>query len=181
MPTLSNRPPRTIRLGGPWTSVDEHKALAAITPGMLVEYVNDAGTLKVQAHSTAGGDAVSMVAFQRSEFNQAVSLDPATAPVDPAYAVDDEVKTGVGANGATAWMILPTGQTINPGDGLESNGDGKLRALAAGTKIATALGSSGGATAADRRIEVELVVVPRHFGFVHEWDSGPSLRWRWQP
>ena len=91
-------------------------AAAAITPGMLVE-LTSAG--KVQAHSTAGGNAQRMFAFEDELQGKGIN---------DAYATDDKVQVWVCRPGDQVYAILPDGQNIAVGDLLESAGDGMLQA-----------------------------------------------------
>lgn len=101
-------------------------ASAAITPGMLVEFVpsgGDAGQLR--AHATANGNAAPMFACE--------SLVPSIAnsqtnPIDLAYADGDSVRWVFARGGDVINAILPASATaVVRGSFLVSNGDGRLR------------------------------------------------------
>lgn len=144
---ISKRVPNTIYLGGPITYVDELPAIAAITPGMLVEYRDDSGTLSWGVHDTADDPAMAAVALDRTEFNKGI---------DDAYADGDLVKVGVLGQGAQFYGIIPSGQNITQGAYLQSNGDGKLKAVATGDGKFVAVSSPGSVTA-DTRLRVEVL------------------------
>lgn len=148
--------PNTIYLGGGegpggqggYTLVNEYVAIESITPGMLLEYHNDGGTLKWGVHDSADDPISPTVALEQIEMNLGV---------DDAYAAGDLVKAAILKTGSTFWGIIPSGQNIAPGARLQSNGDGKLKAAASGSVKFVALESSGGAVTADTRIRVEVL------------------------
>lgn len=94
---------------------EEYEAAAAITPGMLVEFTS-AG--KVQAHSTAEGNAIPMFAKENELEGQGLS---------DAYAADDQVQVWIPQRGDQAYAILADEQNVAVGDFLESNGAGYLQ------------------------------------------------------
>lgn len=140
--------PNTVHLGGPMTLVDHLVAIEAVTPGMLVEYHDDSGTLKWGVHDAADDPVHRAVALEQDELNKTVS---------DAYAAGDLMKVGVLVPGSTFWGLIPSGQNISPGDRLQSNGDGKLKAAASGEVAFVAIESSGGAVTADTRLRVEVL------------------------
>lgn len=153
---IVNFAPNTIYLGGGegpggqngYTLVNDVAASGSITPGMLVEYYNDGGTLTWKVHSSADTDV------QRAFALEALYLGRG---IDDAYVDGDNIQVGLMHHGATVYAIIPSGQDISPAALLQSNGDGKLKADAGGTAIARALESSGGAVTADTRIRVEVL------------------------
>lgn len=94
---------------------EEYVAAAAITPGMLIEYTS-AG--KVQAHSTAGGNALKMIAVE-DEFQG--------KEIGDAYAANDLVQCWIAQRGDQAQMLLKNGEDITKGDLLESAGNGYVQ------------------------------------------------------
>lgn len=142
--TITRFPPNTIHLGGEKTEVGDVAAGEAITPGMLVEQYNDAGTMKYRKHSTAAGVSHAF-ALNASMLNKGV---------DDAYAIGDLMEVGVGHIGSTWWAIIPSGQTIVAGDKLESAGTGKLRAWTNSPAPFKALEAK--TAVADTRIRVEI-------------------------
>ena len=76
--------------------------------------------------------------------------------VDDDYAADDLAEVSILQPGATAWMLIASGQNITAGQKLESAGDGTLRAHAAGVVLATALENKPTVTELTR-IRVEAV------------------------
>lgn len=94
---------------------EEYVAVAAITPGNLVE-VTSAG--KVQKHSTAGGNVLPMIAIEDAMQGKLIT---------GAYAADDQVQVWVPTRGDIANMLLANGETVVIGDFLESDGLGQVR------------------------------------------------------
>lgn len=142
--------PGTIYLGGGVrTLVNDLATAEVLTPGMLVERFNNAGTVRWRKHSTAGGAAVRAVVQEAGMLNMGVS---------GSYAVNDLVEVGEGTPGSTWWMIIPSGQNIAAGQKLESNGDGKLRALASGVALYASLENKDNSVpVVDARIRVEQI------------------------
>lgn len=153
------RNPNTIYLGGGTEGpggqggfTPEHgiACFGTPTPGMLAEYYEDAGVTKVRAHSTLGGPARPVIIFLE-QLNRNLG-------VDDNYIAGSLADTAVGPRpGSTWWMLLPVGQTIAKGALLESNGNGMLKILAAGTPLFRAMEGTGGATIAVTRIRVERI------------------------
>lgn len=107
----------TIKLKKYLDIIEEKVAAAAITPGMLIELTST--DTKVQAHSTAGGNAIpTRIALE----NELEGED-----IDTAYATDDVVQTWIPQRGAVAYMILADGENVSIGDPLESAGNGYLQ------------------------------------------------------
>ena len=93
----------------------EYTAQAAITPGHLIELRSDG---KVQAHSTAGGNAQTRFAFEN---------DLAGKEIGDAYAAGDKVQANTYRKGDVVLAILKDGETAVIGSLLESAGDGTLQ------------------------------------------------------
>jgi len=106
---------RTIKVKKYSDVIEEYDAVAAITPGMLLE-LTSAG--KVQAHSTAGGNAPRMIALEDELQGQGVN---------DAYAADDKVQCWIPYPGDQVYAILADGENVAIGDLLESNGAGMLQ------------------------------------------------------
>ena len=87
----------------------------AITPGMLLEL---ASATTVQAHSTAEGNVLPMVAFEDELQGRGIETD---------YAVSTRVQVLIPRRGDILYMLLADGQTVVVGDFLESNGAGALQ------------------------------------------------------
>lgn len=138
--------PNTIHLGGPATLINEYAATETITPGMIVEYVNDGGVPGWGVHDSADDVCGRFVALDQSELNLGV---------DSTYADGDLMKVAHCQPGATVWAIIPSGQNLACGAKLQSNGDGKLKALATGTALCIALEAKN--VTADSRIRVEMI------------------------
>lgn len=142
---ITQLPPNTIWLGGPRTEIGDLSAKEAITPGHLVEMVNTAGVWQWQKHATAGGNTTRAVATEQSMLNKSV---------DDAYAAGDLVEVSEGAGGSYFWMWIASGQDIAFGQGLESAGDGTLRAIASGTMLYKARETKNVVVATRIRVEV---------------------------
>lgn len=109
----------TIILRGDPNILDQGDAAAeAITPGHLVEYDSSGD---VQKHGTAAANAAAMFALEREELGD---------DIDTAYSANDEVKIALCAPGDEVNALIPSGQNLSKGDYLESDGAGRLRALA---------------------------------------------------
>lgn len=145
---VTKNPPNTIHLGGPVTIINHIVAIEEIKPGMIIEYHNDSGALKWGVHDSADEDVQVTVALEQDLMNLGV---------DDVYAAGDLVVAGAFVPGSTFWGLIPSGQNISPADLLQSNGDGKLKALASGKGRFRALESSGGAVTADTRLRVEVI------------------------
>jgi len=94
---------------------EEYDAVAAITPGMLIE-LTSAG--EVQAHSTAAGNALPMFALENELEGEGIG---------DAYAEDDKVSCWIPGRGDQVLGILADEQDVAIGDFLESAGDGYLQ------------------------------------------------------
>lgn len=154
---LPNRPPNTIFLGGgdgpggesAITVVNDLVTTGTPIPGMAAETYNDGGVQKWRAHSTAGGGGQRAVYLEELYWAKDVN--------DP-YKVNSLARVGIGRQGTTFWMIVPSGQNIVNSDLLESNGDGRLRKLTSGVPLYKAQESTGGLVTKDTRIRVEVYV-----------------------
>jgi hypothetical protein len=145
--SITRLPPNTIWLGGPRTEIGDTAASEAITPGHLVERINTAGVWRWRKHATAGGDGTRAVATEQSMLNKGVADD---------YAAGDLMEVSELAGGSNAWMFIASGQNIVYGQGLESAGNGTLRAIASGVELFKALETQANVTALTR-IRVEVV------------------------
>jgi hypothetical protein len=133
--------------------VEEMKANAAITPGMLVEEMS---TGNVRAHATPSGNAIPMFALEDE-------LQGKT--IDDAYAQNDQVQVWIPGRGDMVYGLLAKGQNVTRGTFLVSNGDGYLAAVSDSASfgdddsakvIGVAL-ESVNATAAAARIIVRII------------------------
>lgn len=139
--------PNTIFLGGgEKTVINEYVAIEAITPGMICEYHNDSGAKKWGVHDSADDDVEAFVLNNQIIDNH---------DVDTACAAGDLVEVLSLTAGATFWALIPSGQNVVFGARLQSNGDGKLKALGSGKAKFLALEASGAVTA-DTRLRVEV-------------------------
>lgn len=142
---LSARTPTIVKLSsGDIPIRNDLQAIGSITPGMLVEYRNDSGTLKWGVHDSADGAVQTAVALDEPEFNNGLS---------DAYAAGTKVRVGHFRAGDQFYGIVPSGQNITQGAYLQSNGDGKLKALGSGVGAFIAIETIG-SVSADTRIRV---------------------------
>ena len=107
----------TIKLKNYLDVFEEKVAAAAITPGMLIELTTT--DTKVQAHSTAGGNAIPIRVALESELEG--------EDIDTAYAADDRVQTWIPQRGDWGYLILADGENVSISDPLESAGNGYLQ------------------------------------------------------
>lgn len=145
---ITKFPPNTIWLGGKRTEIGDLAASEAITPGMLCERFSSAGVAKWRKHSVAGGKSAAAIATDMNMLNKGV---------DDVCNANDLIEVSVGEKGSNWWMLVPSGQNIAAGGYLESNGDGTLRAFAAGTPLFISLedkNNAAGPTSARIRVEV---------------------------
>lgn len=151
--TLRN--PNTIYLGGGdgpggesgCTYINDKVAVETIKPGMILELHDDGGVPAWGVHDTADDPVSVVVALEQPFMNQGI---------DDNYSDGDLVLAGALRPGAMFYGIVPSGQDINIGDRLQSNGDGKLKA-AAGGSIRFVSHTDTGAVTADTRLRVEVL------------------------
>ena len=136
--------PNTIFLGGDRTQIGDLAASQVITPGMGVERFNAAGVIRWRKATAA--TAGILVATNQSMLNKGV---------DDTYAINDLMEVSALHKGATAWMLIASGQTIVAGNKLEHAGDGTLRILAAGVPVASALENK--TATAQTRLRIEAI------------------------
>ena len=145
--TITRYAPNTVFLGGDRTQVNDVAASELIRPGQLIERFNNAGVQRWRKHSTAAAGGAAAVATNQSMLNLGIDDD---------YGVGDLVEASILHKGATAWMLLGTGQTVVFGDKLESAGNGTLVKAAAGVPMFVALEAIT-TTASVGRIRVEAL------------------------
>jgi hypothetical protein len=102
--------------------IEDMVAANAITPGELLEI--SGGDL--QAHATADGNAVPLVALEDSTRETAAG----TKQIDTDYPAADTVRAYVPAPGELLYMFLAAGENVSKGDVLTSDGAGALKAEA---------------------------------------------------
>lgn len=106
---------RSIKVKNYSNVFEEYKAAAAITPGMLIEL---ASATTVQAHSSAGQNALPIFALENALEGEGIS---------DAYAADDQVQCWIPGRGDQVNAILADGESVSVGDFLESDGNGRLQ------------------------------------------------------
>lgn len=123
MTTRANR----IHLRGPF-QYDEAVAFAALSPGHMLEFYNDAGTKKVRKHSLAGGQSVRCWAEENAlEGFRYGSTQPGGTSCDTAYAAGDLIPYLILGTGSWVSALLKGGVAYSIGDKLVSAGDGTLQ------------------------------------------------------
>lgn len=145
--SITRNNPNTIFLGGRRTQIGDLAASEIIRPGHLVDRFNNAGVIRWRKHATAAIAVAPAVATEQSMLNKSVDDD---------YAAGDLMEVSILEKGATAWMLIASGQNITAGQKLESAGDGTLRAFAAGVVLFSALENKPTVTVLTR-IRVEAV------------------------
>lgn len=143
---------RTIKIKNYLNIQEEYDANATITPGMLIEVIS---TGKVRAHAEEDGNVIPMFALEDELQGKIISED---------YDADTPVQVWIPQRGDQVYAILAQGENVSIGDFLVSNGDGKLKALAALSSIGDVeplqiVGEATeaiNATAADARIIVRI-------------------------
>ena len=100
------------------------KAAAAITPGELLEFD---GNGDLQAHSTANGNAIPIVALEDSLRESAAG----TKQIDTDVPAGDSVRAYIPAVGEQVYMFLADGANVAKGAFLASDGAGALQAVTA--------------------------------------------------
>lgn len=106
----------TIKLKNYLNIFEEYDAAAAITPGMLVQPTPGAATIR--KHATAGGNAITMFAYEDSLQGKGIDDD---------YATGDKVQVWVAQRGDQVNALLRDEQSVAIGDFLESDGEGRLQ------------------------------------------------------
>lgn len=150
---LAHRPPNTIHLGGEITKLNEHVLGVAATPGMLLEFYNDSGKMKLRPHVSATEKASSIFLLEKLIHNKTV---------DDVYAINELALAAMFHKGSNVWALVPSGENILAGDHLQSNGDGMLKKATATTAAAglanyQSLDSTGGAVVVATRIRVQVL------------------------
>lgn len=116
---MANR--NTIKIKKWSDVVEEYEANAAITPGHLIELMS---TGKVRAHANAAQNALPMFALENELEGEDIDTD---------YAAGDKVQCWIPGRGDVVYALLADGESVVPGDFLESAGDGTLQKHVADT------------------------------------------------
>jgi hypothetical protein len=143
---------RVIALRGCPIVNEDGAAGETIKPGHLVK-----GVTTILKHATAGGAAARTFALERDELGMGVDTTYTDVNTSVSYASGDTVKVGSFAPGMQVRALIGSGQNISADGFLESAGNGTLRALASGVRIARALESvDNSAGTDDAGINVEV-------------------------
>lgn len=147
----------TIKIKNYSNVIEERAAVAAITPGMLLELTS---ADKVQAHSTARGDVCPpMFALENELEGQGIT---------DAYAADDQVQVWIPNRGDQVYALLADGETATIGEKLVSDGNGYLlcytgdsatqeKIVGIALEAVDRSTSSGGDTNVTGRIEIMVI------------------------
>jgi hypothetical protein len=112
----------TIKIKKHSDRIEEYPAHAAILPGSLVALNSDGAKGEVLVHATAGGNVLPMFAIEDELQGKGI---------DDAYATGDQVQVWIPGRGDVVLAILADGNSVEPGDFLESNGSGYLQSHSA--------------------------------------------------
>lgn len=149
---LAHRTPNTIYLGGDITKLNEWSLGVAGTPGMVLEFYTDGTVRKLRPHSVAGDIQTAIILLEKSLHNKGI---------DDTYAIGELAYAAELQAGAIFYGIAVSGQNIQSGEYLQSNGDGKLKVATATTAAANVAKFQAeetiGLIAADTRIRVSVV------------------------
>ena len=149
---LTHRAPNTIWLGGEITKLNEWALGVAGTPGMILEFYTDSTTQKLRPHSSADEVQTAIVLLEKTLHNEGI---------DGTYAINELAYAAQMHAGSLFYGIAVSGQNIQAGEYLQSNGDGKLKSAsattAAGGKAKFQALDTIGLVAADTRLRVAVV------------------------
>lgn len=146
--------PNTIHLGGPIQKENYYTAGAVITPGDDIErYTDGADGAQKWRRKTSATEAEPVI----------IALEKFNRPITEDYAVGDQVNAGFPGHGSELYCWIETGQDIQNGEKLQSNGaNGTFKSAAVTTLAAnTVRGRSmeaPGLVAAKTRCRVEFLV-----------------------
>ena len=105
----------TIKIKKYLDIVEEYEANAALFPGHLVELMS---TGKIRKHATSGGTVLPMFALEDELQGRGIEDD---------YAAADKVQCWVAQPGEIVYARLADGESVAPGDFLESASGGTLK------------------------------------------------------
>ncbi|MFI5222676.1 MAG: hypothetical protein ACHQX3_00275 [Nitrospirales bacterium] len=142
---ITRTDPNTIFLGGERVQVGDLAVSEVLTPGMGVERFNNAGVVRWRK-ATADAAGPAAVITNQSMMNKGVN---------DTYPIGDLAEVSILYPGATAWMLIASGQSIAAGDKLGNAGDGTLKKNAT-VNLYTALENKPTVQAATR-IRVEAL------------------------
>lgn len=152
--------PNTILLGGgqgpgaegTGVRVNRYVAGAVLTPGMILETYDDAGTTKLRPHSSATNLRSVTICLERVMLGEGI---------DDTIPVGDLVEDLICYPGTTFYGLIPSGADISNEELLQSNGDGMLKSATASTAAANVAWfkskSAPGAVTQTTRIIVEVL------------------------
>lgn len=147
--SITRNNPNTIFLGGDRTQVNDLAVSATTTPGMLLERFNNSGVIRWRPSTGNGTAKPPAVATEAAMLNKGP---------DDTYAANDLAEVSILHKGATAWMLIASGQNVAAGDLLGDNGSAVAGTLKTGATVAlfTALENKPNVTTLTR-IRVEAL------------------------
>jgi hypothetical protein len=150
---ITHRSPNTIYLGGEITKLNEHILGVAGTPGMVLEFYTDGTVTKLRPHSSADEVQTAIVLLEKTLHNEGIT---------GTYAIGELAYAAHFHPGSSFYGIAVSGQNIQAGEYLQSNGDGKLKVATATTATAGLAKFQSqdnlGLIATDTRIRVSVVM-----------------------
>lgn len=114
-----------IQIKGTNYRYEEDRAFATITPGDLIEFINDAGVKKVRRHATEGGPAERAFAVE-SPLQGQTAFGIESRTIDTDYAAGELVSYHLVLPGHVVRAHLKAGENVAIGALLHSAGDGSL-------------------------------------------------------
>lgn len=140
-------PNKILLFGGPDpVIINDLAASEAITPGMLIERFNSAGTHRWRKSTRTG--------LKNTYY--ALDMPMQNLSIDTACAANDLIEVVQGAPGTCIYAFVASGATIVAGNRLTDAGNGYLKAVGSDTPCAEAL-ENVTATVTPTRIRVEVV------------------------
>jgi len=115
--SLTRLDPGTIFLGGKREQVNDLACSEVLTPGMGVERFNSGGVIRWRKATNNVANPPAVITNQ-SMLNKGVS---------DTYAIGDLAEVSILHKGATAWMLIASGQNVAAGALLGNAGDGTLK------------------------------------------------------
>lgn len=143
---ITKRSPNTIYLGGEITKLNEWVLGVAGTPGMLLEFYTDSTVKKLRPHATAADVQTAIILLEKSLHNKEIT---------DTYSIGELAYAAHFHKGSTFYGLAVSGQNIQAGEYLQSNGDGKF-------KVATATTADAGVAKFQAEETIGLIAADTH-------------------